>query len=101
MAITSRAARVTTQQNTLYTTPDVVGPGSYLKTDRNLPVHGFAPFSSTADRLGEGSASAAKTTPGPGSYTTPLLNTIGRTPFVPNGIGRYEEAPDMRFVLPA
>ena len=87
MAITSRAARVTTEQGALYTTPDVVGPGSYLKTDRSLPVHGYAPFSSTVNRLGEGgSAGSAKTTPGPGAYTTPLLNTIGRTPFVPNGV---------------
>ncbi len=38
MAITSRAARST--QLTPYTTPDVVGPGSYLKTERDPTMHG-------------------------------------------------------------
>lgn len=84
MAITSRAARVT-QEKSLFTTPDVVGPGSYIRTERDMPVHGFAPFSSTVERPIPGEATN-KTTPGPGAYVTPLDNTVGRVPFAPNAV---------------
>ena len=84
MAITSRAARVTQQASSLYTTPDVVGPGSYIRTERDVPVHGFAPFSSTVERPIPGESSRAG--PGPGAYVTPLDNTVGRVPFAPNAV---------------
>ena len=84
MAITARAARVT-QSQSLYTTPEVVGPGSYIRTERDMPVHGFAPFSSTVERPIPGET-GIKSTPGPGAYVTPLDNTCGRTPFAPNAV---------------
>ncbi len=83
MAITSRAARQTTS-HVAYNTPSVVGPGSYLKVDRDPSIHGFAPFQSTTER--PGADAHVKTTPGPGAYVTPLENIVGRTPFVPNGV---------------
>jgi len=83
MAITSRAARQT-NSNGVYNTPDVVGPGSYLRVERDPTIHGFAPFSSTVERPGPTAMPGA--TPGPGAYVTPLENTIGRTPFAPNGV---------------
>lgn len=84
MAITGRAARATLTST--FTTPDVVGPGSYIRTERDPPVHGFAPFSSTVERPGPEEGSFVKSTPGPGAYVTPLESTIGRTPFAPNGV---------------
>ena len=83
MAITSRASRNTLVST--FTTPDVVGPGSYLKTERDAAVHGFAPFSSTVERPNPGD-SASKANPGPGTYSTALDNTIGRTLLQPNGV---------------
>ena len=83
MAITSRAARQTTSGVTS-NTPDVVGPGAYLKVERDPTIHGFAPFSSTVERSGPDMSIRA--TPGPGAYVTPLENTCGRTPFQTNGI---------------
>ena len=62
MAITSRAARTTDLG--AGATPDVVGPGSYLRTDRDLPVHGFAPFSSTVERPVPGDVEARTGNPG-------------------------------------
>ena len=84
MAITSRAARSTHFSS--FTTPDVVGPGSYLRTDRDPTVHGFAPFSSTVERPTPADLTKHTSTPGPGQYSTVLEHTIGRTPFVPNGV---------------
>jgi len=84
MAMVTRGARST--QFSSFTTPDVVGPGSYIRTDRDPTVHGFAPFSSTVERPGPNSAELTKATPGPGAYITPLENALGRTPFVPNGV---------------
>jgi len=84
MAITGRAARDTLTST--FTTPSVVGPGSYIRTDRDPMVHGFAPFQSTVERPGPEANTFVKSIPGPGSYMTPLENTIGRTPFAPNGV---------------
>jgi len=83
-AITGRAPRTT--GFTSFTTPDGVGPGSYVKqTDREVPVHGFAPFSSTTERAGV-IAKGSEKLPGPGAYTTTFDNTLGRTPLQPNGV---------------
>ena len=82
MAITNRAARGDIHSASY--TPDVVGPGSYLKVDRKQTIHGFAPFSSTVERPGPLVSSAP--TPGPGAYVTALENTCGRTVFAPNGV---------------
>lgn len=49
-------------------TPAEVGPGSYLRTDRNAQVHGYAPFGSTAART---LTAVSKEGPGPGAYTAP------------------------------
>ena len=80
MAITSRAARTTDLGSG--STPAVVGPGSYLKVEREMPVHGYAPFSSTAERsLGvKAEAPDAKVRhPGPGQYD------LKRTGHISNG----------------
>jgi len=84
MAITSRAARTTHFSS--FNTPAVVGPGSYMRIDSDPTVHGYAPFSSTVERPAPNSASTSQATPGPGSYVTPLENTLGRTPFAPNSM---------------
>jgi len=82
MAITNRAARGDIHSGSY--TPNVVGPGSYLKVDRKATIHGFAPFSSTVERPGPLVSVGA--TPGPGAYVTALENTCGRTVFAPNGV---------------
>lgn len=53
----------------LTTTPQEVGPGSYLRTeDRSAPVHGYAPFGSTAARA---YYDKGVNGPGPGDYQPP------------------------------
>jgi len=66
MAITARAARKITMQSEA--TPEVVGPGSYLSVDRDAPVHGFAPFSSTVQPSMPGQIAIKSSNPGPGDY---------------------------------
>jgi hypothetical protein len=64
-----------------HTTPDTVGPGSYLAVAGKPPVHGFAPFNSTQNRSSVGQTAAKAATPGPGSYedeaAAPRLPTQG------------------------
>lgn len=66
MAITSRAARDCSLA--LHSSPEVVGPGSYLSTDAEPAVHGFAPFGSTMHRSVPGQAALKSANPGPGQY---------------------------------
>ncbi|KAL1503223.1 hypothetical protein AB1Y20_011279 [Prymnesium parvum] len=73
MAITSRAARVIRLDS--HHTPDVVGPGSYLSVERNMPIHGFAPFCSTVERTGLAESSDKTLLPGPGVYSEPPRKT--------------------------
>ena len=46
----------------------MVGPGSYIKTTSNLPVHAYAPFTSTAERIMGDKVDPKWVMPGPGEY---------------------------------
>lgn len=51
-----------------------LGPGAYLGQEQHRPNHAYAPFTSTAQRDASLSLVAAPT-PGPGSYSSPDLNS--------------------------
>ncbi|QDZ17541.1 hypothetical protein HOP50_01g00500 [Chloropicon primus] len=75
MAFVSRSKRETkglTEQNKVATLP-LVGPGSYINIDKYNTDHGYAPFSSTAER-GLNSYEVTDGKPGPGFYEKDVIS---------------------------
>ena len=75
MAFVSRSKRETkglTEQKEGATTP-IVGPGSYINIDKYNTDHGYAPFSSTAER-GLNSFEVVDGKPGPGFYEKDVIS---------------------------
>lgn len=93
MAITGRAARQTSLNT--FSTPEVVGPGSYISTDREVPVHGFAPFSSTTQRAIPGGSALKAANPGPGTYeaTEGMEQPAAVSAFVSSVHREFEDRP--------